>query len=177
VLDAAVGAAAAIGIAKLADPTTGKVIGSAGSAAAAVFPPGFEVGYDQITSIVNISSTTEATGTAVISCASHTFDGAAVMAEFFTPRAILPQAGSNNIMTVSLFESATEIGIIALALDPSLTAFHMPLSGRLRFTPTAGAHTYTVTAFVNNTTGTPQIVAGAGGTAAFVPAFCRFTKV
>jgi hypothetical protein len=45
----------------------------------------------------------------------------------------------------------------------------------LRFTPTAASHTYTVTVFGSSAAG--AVGAGAGGTAAYVPAFIQFTKV
>jgi hypothetical protein len=37
------------------------------------YPPGFEIGYDQITSPVNVASTTEASGTTVITCGALRF--------------------------------------------------------------------------------------------------------
>ena len=133
------------------------------------YPPGYEFGYDQITTNVTVSSTTEASGNTVISCAAHTFDGAPVVAEFFTPRV---ECGSTGFVIVCLFEGATELGQLAVHNTTSGSA-----SGRgsLRFTPTAGSHTYTVTAFRVNNNGT--IHAGSGGTAAVVPTYIRFTKV
>jgi hypothetical protein len=134
--------------------------------------PGFEVGYDQITSPVTVSSMTEATGTAVISCAAHTFDGAPVLAHFFASAVIV---AASDLVQVSLFESTTEIGIIANCVAVTALQSQYPCVGELRFTPTAGAHTYTVTAYRSSTNGTVR--AGAGGTATFVPAFIRFVKV
>jgi hypothetical protein len=54
---------------------------------------------------VNISSTTESSGTTVITCAAHTFDGAPVVAEFFG-HILAPDSGT---LTVCLFESTTQI--------------------------------------------------------------------
>lgn len=146
---------------------------------------GYEIGYDQITSTVNVTSTNEAAGTAIISCAAHTFDGGPVLCEVFAPAAKSPAVAGpgTNFMIVSLFEGATQIGRL-WDLATNLTApagnqfsILSPMDGKLRFTPSAASHTYTVTAFVNSTTGTPQIVAGAGGTGAYAAAYCRFTKV
>ncbi len=140
-------------------------------------PPGFQFGYDQITAPVNVVSTTEATGTTVITCAPHTFDGAPVLAHFFAPEATLPSTAANTL-ACSLFEGATQLGRLTWsASNLSAEQINMPLSGFLRFTPTVGSHTYTVTCFVSATNGTPQVNAGVGGTATFVPAFIRFTKV
>lgn len=137
------------------------------------YPPGHEFGYDQITGNVSVTATTESAGTTVITCAAHTFDGAAVMAEFFAPWV---STGHGASVIVSLFEGSTEIGKICEFDDPSTTFSNgSPMTGRLKFTPSAASHTYKVTAINNGATGT--INAGAGGTATFVPAFVRFTKV
>lgn len=137
---------------------------------------GFEIGYDQITSFVTVSATTEATGTTVITCGAHTFDGAPVLAMFFAP-GIQTAAVSQLSLTVCLFEGSTEIGRLCVVSNASATQDVHPGIGILRFTPSAGSHTYKVTAFVNNATATSGVVAGAGGTAAYDPAFIRFTKV
>lgn len=152
-------------------------VASSSSAAAWAFPPGFEIGYDQITSPVNVASTTEATGTTVITCGAHTFDGGLVLATFWCP--FLTQGSNAGVsVTVSLFEGATQITRLAVQSTAG-TAIQAanPGTGMFRFTPTAASHTYTVTAFASSTTGTPQVGAGAGGTAAYAPAFIRFTKV
>lgn len=133
---------------------------------------GFEIGYDQITANVTVSSTIESAGTTVISCAPHTFDGAAVLVEFF----FNIQNGTNSPVTVSLFEGSTQITRLCEFIPPTTGNLGMMMSGWYRFTPTAASHTYTVTAFhsgVNN----GGIVAGNGGTGGEPPAFIRFTKV
>lgn len=139
--------------------------------------PSYEVGYDQITSSVTVTSTTEATGTTVISCSAHVFDGSPVIAEFFAP-SVQWGVSTNTTVTLALFESGTEIGQLAVAVSSSGTTIQAPFSGKLRFTPSAGSHTYTVTGFKAPAGATAFIVAcGAGGTATLVPAYVRFTKV
>lgn len=137
---------------------------------------GFEVGYDQITAAVNIASTTEATGTTIIAGSAHTFDGAPVLAEFFSP---LLRSGttSGSQTTCCLFEGATEIGRLVVIQTPTSGQSGGPVTGHLRFTPSAASHTYSVTAFATSLTGTPLVNAGTGGTGQVVPAFLRFTKV
>lgn len=139
---------------------------------------GYEWSYAQITSPVNVTSTTESAGTTVLSPAAFTPDGSPVLVEFFSPYFNLPTAALGNSTVVCLFEGATELARLA---QPTLAATAAqqtpPIYARYRFTPTAASHTYTITGFVPNTTGTPQVGAGAGGTAAFPPAFVRFTKV
>lgn len=156
---------------------SGKVpVASSAVAGAWQFPPGFEIGYDQITGNVVIASTTEATGTTLISCAAHTFDGSPVMVEFFASFFLTGTTAASDVI-VSLFEGATQISRIASMQTPAAAQTGVPLIGRLRFTPTAASHTYTVTAFATNVTGLPQVAAGAGGTGTSAPAYCRFTKV
>jgi len=142
---------------------------------------GGELGYTQITSSVLVTSTTEASGTTIITCGAVTFDGAPVMVEFSAPAIELPTAtNATNDVVVSLFEGATQIGRLCVCLLDDLASgqnYRVPACGRLRFTPTAASHTYKVTAFASSTTGSPSVDAGAGGTGVVVPAFCRFTKV
>lgn len=142
--------------------------------------PGAEIHYKAITSPVNVASTTEATGTTIITADATTFDGAAVIAEFYTPTAITP-APASSYMVISLFESTTQIGRFTYIQAPGATGnvnqTGVPVLARIRFTPSAAAHTYTVTAHVSATTGTPSIQAGAIGPASGSPAYIRFTKV
>ena len=148
--------------------------GTGSGTGALVLPPGYQIGYDQITATVNVTSTTEASGTTIIGGSAYTFDGGLIMAEFFTPWAIAPSVAGG--LVVSLFEGSTEIAKIG-ELSGSGTQPATAFCARYPFTPSAGSHTYTVTAFVSSTSGTPRISAGAGGTATFSPAFLRLTKV
>lgn len=131
--------------------------------------PGYEVGYDQITSTVTVSSTTESAGTTIISCAAHTFDGNPVIAAFRAP--YISNAG--NFLTICLFEGATEICQIAVYVAVG----NIPGLAEIRFTPTAGSHTYTVTGVRGSANGTVGAGAGTGGAGVLAPAFIRFTKV
>ncbi len=143
-------------------------IASSSSAGVWAYPPGFEVGYDQRTTNLTVASATEATGTTVITCAAHVFDGSPVCAHFYSGQ-IAPDTG--DFIVVNLFESTTQIGRLGIVQGTVATG----LSAWLRFTPTAASHTYVVTAFRGSVNGT--ILAGAGGTGALVPSFIRFTKV
>lgn len=133
---------------------------------------GLEFGYDQITANVSVVSTTEATGTTIITCGAHTFDGSAVLATFFAP-CLVPPTSIN--MVICLFEGATEIGRLC-TVQSSTAPTGPPGIGMIRFTPTAASHTYTVTGFLTGA-GSGTVVCGAGGTAVNSPAFIRFTKV
>ena len=134
---------------------------------------GYEYAYAQITSGVTVTSTTEASGTTVISPPAFTPDGTPVLVEFFAP---IVQCASvvNAQVTILLFEGATQItrlgGFENTAGQPNNT----PACLRYRFTPTGASHTYTITAIQSGGSGT--VIAGAGGTATYSPAFVRFTK-
>lgn len=151
-------------------------VASSATAAAWQFPPGYEISYTQITSPVNIASSTESSGTAIISPAAATFDGGAVLVEVF---AVIQGGSVATQEQICLFEATTQITRLgALAQSAASTGFFQATTWKYRFTPTAGSHTYTVTAFANNTTGTQASVqCGSGGTGGLPPAFIRFTKV
>lgn len=150
-------------------------VASSSSAGAWAYPPGFEISYTAITSPVNVVSTTESTGTAIISPAAATFDGGAVLVEFFGNIKSPSIAGQSVV--VSLFESTTQITEMVQLTTPAAANAILSMTGKYRFTPTAGSHTYAITAFTTNTTGTPAVNAGAGGTGNAPPAYVRFTKV
>ena len=138
--------------------------------------PGKELDYVQITATVNIVSTTEATGTTIITSSAVTFDGAAVIFEFFSP-SVTSESVAADQTVISLFEGATQIGRLATIRTAAAGVTREPCDGKLRFTPTAGVHTYTVTAFSTATTGTPAVGAGLSGTGNLVPAYSRIVKV
>jgi hypothetical protein len=135
------------------------------------YPPGYEIGYDQVTAGGTISSTTEASPTTIIACSAHTFDGGPVLLNVFIPQIATASA---NFTIVTLFEASTELGRLALISPPS-GVVQTPVTLQYRFTPSAASHTYTVGAICGS--GTAGWTAGAGGTATNLPAFARFTKV
>jgi hypothetical protein len=141
------------------------------------FPPGFEIGYAQITANTSITDTADATATALISPGALTFDGGAVLCTFYAPAITTDNAATADTVTVTLFEGATQICRLgttrtAVIASPVQNAVCM----MFRFTPTAASHTYKLCAFATSNSGA-NIVAGVAGTAAFAPAFIRFTKV
>ena len=153
------------------------LIATSSSAASWAYPPGFEIGYAQVTSQTNVTDTSEATATSLISPGALTFDGGAVYCEFFTPQ-LAPPSPLGASITVTLFEGATEITRLAFANNNVAgTQIATSCSARYKFTPTAASHTYKLCAFVSSTTGTPYILGGTGSGAAYSPAYIRFVKV
>lgn len=97
------------------------------------------------------------------------------MLEVFFPQVGEPSISFGTI-TVCLFESTTQIGRLGANYLSANAQYYAVADYKYRFTPSAGSHTYTITAYVSSNTSS-SIVAGAGGTGAFVPGFARFTKV
>jgi hypothetical protein len=150
-------------------------IGPSNPVAPATWPPKnwqSEINYTQITAPVTVTSTTEASGTVCITTPAITFDGSTVMVEVFAPY-VQPAAVAGSVVFVNLFEGATEIGRLGVVGNPAAGQMLWPFTGRLRYTPTAGVHTYTVTAYQVSGNGT--FGAGAGGIA-YLPAFIRITR-
>jgi hypothetical protein len=132
--------------------------------------PGTEIGYDQITSAVTISGSAASTATTIIAGSSYTFDGHAVMGEF-TATSVLSASVAGSVVNIAVFEGATQIGGILAQVEPgAAAAFRAPVIGKIRFTPTAGAHTYSVKAWCASSGA--AIESGSGGFA-----YLRTTKV
>jgi hypothetical protein len=164
-----------LAVSNLGAGSAGQVLQGTGPTYA--YPPGYEINYTQITSPVNVTDTSESTATALISPGAITFDGSAVLVEVFA----VVQCDTNavtDVLIFSLFEGSTQITRFGTwrSIVTATASIHT-MRAAYRFTPTAASHTYKVTGFVNNTTGTPQILAGAAGTNGNPPAFVRFTKV
>ena len=137
---------------------------------------GSEIGYDQITATVNLTGTTEGTATTVITCAAHTFNGSPVICEFNCLIVTCPTNAVGDSTVVGLFESGTLINRLVFGRTVAVTAQspQYPGYGSMRFTPSAGSHTYVVKGWVSSTSGTPNVVAGAGGAGNNPPAWVRF---
>jgi hypothetical protein len=135
--------------------------------------PGYEIAYAQITSPVTISATSEATAQDVISSGAITYDGTAVWIEFNAPR--VDQGAAGEIILV-LQDGSTALGWIGYWSVGAVATIQQrnPASLRRKLTPSAGSHTYKITGFRSTVNGTVQ--AGAGGSAAFMPASIRVTK-
>ena len=129
--------------------------------------PSMELDRVQITANATTTATTEGTATTVVTGNSITYDGASVEIEFYAP-SYYHSTGSN--IHFVLLRGSTVLGISTSNTDANGGDFTM----RARDTPTAGAHVYAVKAYVSSGTGT--IVAGAGGSGNYLPAFLRVTR-
>lgn len=141
------------------------------------YPPGYEFDYAQITSNASITATTEATANTVVTANAVTYDGSTtIMVEFYS-YALQPDSGAaGRTLTLFLYDGSSSIGFIQ-SVKTAVISQDARQVGRaaVRLTPSAAAHTYSIRAAVSAGTGT--VNAGAGGSAAVVPAFIRQTKV
>jgi hypothetical protein len=161
--------------AKLTLGAAGTVVRSTGSTNAYAFPPGYEFDYAQVTSNTNVTGTTSGAANTIITGNAVTYDGSTIVLAEFSSAFVRPDstAGGRDL-TVALFEGSTAIAsVVYVTTEAAATAF-FAVRGAYRFTPSAGAHTYLIKAFVS--AGTGVIGAGAAGTAG-APAFLRITKV
>lgn len=131
---------------------------------------------DTITAPVNIAGTSQGTATTIITCAAHTFDGGQVMLTVYTPQLYLGTGGTNSA-NVNVLEGATQLAVMGVFVGPA-SGLSSAYVCTYVFTPTAASHTYTIKAWVANTTGTPSWSAGTGGTGAssYPPSYALFTK-
>ena len=172
-------ASAANTLHRLAIGTTGQTLTIVSGLPAWVSP---YIGFDQTTSPVSITSTTEATGTAVVTGTAHTYNGNPVVIEFTSPN--LSISNVSQTVTFNLFEGSTNLGQLSVFTSGGVppgsgggvgTTYFNP-SGSLVITPSAGSHTYKVTAFSSLSSGA-SVLAGAGGAGTAVPALLTYTYI
>jgi len=163
-------------VTRLGVGAAGQVLSVVGGNLTWVYPPGYEIGYDQITASVNVASTTEGTPTAIITGTAHTYENVGYLFHFFTPELVAPSTTGGTV-TVLLMQDGASIGRIAVVQnDITGGQTGVPVVGERKFTPSAASHTFSVSAFCSVTTGTPSVQAGAAGSGIIVPAFLRVTK-
>lgn len=162
--------------AKLTAGTAGQFLKSAGAAAANLwgYAPGTQLDYAEFTSATtSITATTEGTANAIVTGNSITYDGTAVIIEFYAIGA-RPQATLNALISYYLYEDGGSIGRIGTQSAPASANTYIPTILKRKHTPSAGAHTYAIRAAT--TSGTAIILAGAGGNGADMPGYIRVTK-
>jgi len=136
---------------------------------------GSELDYAQRTADLVVSVTTEATSVAVVTGNSVTYDGTKVRIEFFCNQIV--NSVWSQTATLVFYRDAVVLGasnFVTAGASPSQT--NVPLNLVLYDTPSAGAHTYAVKAFVASGGGNVTFKAGAGGSGTFIPVFLRVTK-
>lgn len=128
---------------------------------------GEQTDYQEWTSGVNVTATSEATATTIVTGAAVTYDGITpILIEFFCPQVV---KGTNNI-TLVLYDGSSSIGKLTPAIQIQ-TANNPVVFATRRLTPAAAAKTYSIRGFVDAGTGTAT--GGAGGTGNLVPGYIR----
>lgn len=145
-------------------------------------PPGYEIGYEEITANAVVTDTAEGTGTPLITAGPFVFDGDPVTAVFSSPLVRAPSTAGPAYLVVNLWDitgTPVNLGVIGVSIVLLGTNVNLgqAMMGSLRFSPSAGPHIFKIAAWVSSTDGTPFIGAGAGGSGTQVPAYLRFLKV
>lgn len=155
-------------------------VASSPSAGAWAYPPGYQWDFKAATASVNIVGTSEASPTTLITGNGATFDGQPVLVTFYAPAIATSAGAASDQVQISVWEGVAQLGRMAISRSVVATAGSQVVQafvGHYIFTPTAAAHTYFITGNAPDTTGTPQMLAGAAGTATLVNAFMRITKI
>ena len=153
--------------------TTGMVLGKSGSDVLYVLPPGHELAYAAVTSQVSTAQTAEGSATEIVSAGAVTFDGTAVMIEFFVPYVDV-QNTANAFATFFLFESTTSQGKWGIVRQQTTAEMYVPVYLKYKLTPAAGSKTYS--ARFTTSSGTSTVEPGAGGTGNLMNGWIRITK-
>jgi hypothetical protein len=131
----------------------------------------YELDYAEKTTTSNVTATTEGTADTLVTGSGFTADGSTpVLVEFYTPFAKPSTTG--EVIYLSLFDNGSPLGQFGLDRSAHATDFDMTHVSR-RLTPSAGAHTYSIRAFVSS--GTGQVGGGVAGSGAYVPMYMRVT--
>ena len=137
---------------------------------------GGEMAYNEFTSAVNPTATTEGTADTVVTASAFTADGvSAYMVEFFTPAARPDTGAAGRSLSFWLYEDGSSIGRVGFMPTPAAASDLKPVFTPRRLVPSGASHTYSIRASVS--AGTGAIDAGAGGAGNQPPGFIRIRKV
>lgn len=133
-----------------------------------------ELAYTEFTANVTVSNTSEGTAQDIVSSGALTFTGVPIIVQFFCP-VIEPVSATGGNLFVLLQDGATVLGRIGLFSQGGNLQSDQTTFAERKLTPSAGSHTYKITAYralVNWTVG-----AGTAGSGNFVPGFIRILTV
>jgi hypothetical protein len=173
--DLAVGSGANTAARLAKGATDGMVLKMVGGAVAWAFPPAWQLDYVEKTTSTTVTGTSEASPTTIVTGTSQAYAAEQIMIEFYCPELAHTSTNAAGVI-VDLWEDSTPLGRIATAFSGATTTdWRVPVYGYRLRTPTAATHQYIVKAWKTGTT-TASLDAGAGGTAALMPAFIRVRK-
>lgn len=148
--------------AKLTLGSSGQVPASNGSTLAYVYPPGYEVQYDAITSSTSVTNGSGSPDT-VKAGTSFTADGGSYIIEVYLPQIFGP-AVANADLNIVLYRDSTALGIIGSIRSETTNRGVTAMYARVKDTPSSGSRSYTVKAWIG-AAGTGGAGGGAGGNA------------
>jgi len=123
---------------------------------------GVELAYNEFTSNVSVTATSEATANTVVTASAITADGSTpIVIEFYAPSV------DANVAIV-LYDGSSTVGGV-LAFNGAQVPIYVPK----RLTPASGSHTYSIRAY--KPSGSPSVQAGTGGSGNNMPGFIRIT--
>ncbi len=154
--------------AKLSLGASGTVVRSTGATNAYAYPPGYEVAYAEITSGVSVTATSEGAAHTVVATSSATYENVPYLIQCYSPRA---ETSTNGVFVFDIYVDSTILGRMGIIALPAGSA---PYFGQIRYTPSAGSHTFTWKVWRGTNDGT--LNAGAGGTGTQVAAYIRVVK-
>lgn len=144
-----------------------------GTAGLALSQVGDELAYAEIVGNLTGTQTTDATAGTVLTLPTITLDGATpIVIDVAIP---LIQHSALSYVIVSLWDGAAQVGRIGSIYAPSAgngESFYE----RLRLTPAAGTHSYTIRVH-GGSAGTWTVVAGGGGAGNYLVASARISRV
>lgn len=137
-------------------------------------PTNNELAHVEFTATVSVTGS-EVSPTDVVSAGAVTFDGTAVVVEFYSTQ-VSPASGT-DLVALSLWDGATDLGRIAIVQNSVGASVQVapPVLVRRKLTPSVGSHTYKIRGW--KSTGNGSVIAGAGGVGAYMPGYIRITKV
>lgn len=134
---------------------------------------GTTLSYDEFSVPVSITATTEGTANLVLTSSAAGCSGGAVRVEFFSPAVDSGSPGADSMKFV-LQQDGVDIGLFAQVYSPSSEDL-IPVHLVRRLVPAAGAHTFSVRAFVS--AGTGSVAAGVGTAGNLLPGFIWVTQM
>lgn len=122
--------------------------------------------YAEVTATVNTSATVEASAEALVSLGAQTYAAVATWIEFYCPNVTVAPAGGAAIAT--LWDVGTEVCRLGDFRGGANGA--QAMVARMKFTPSAGLHTYNMRGFgVNPIAWTAGV--GTGGAGVYPPMY------
>ena len=124
--------------------------------------------YEEIAASVPVTSNSEAAPNNVIAVPARTYDGSTAVWIEFRASEVTPAAVAGAWVILTLWDAAVDLGRLAMIRTPA--ASNMDWAGvvRVKLTPSAGSHTYSVKAWQIG--GNGVVSAASGGAGAVFPA-------